>query len=154
MSLMPDPYVTSATINGNTITLKVKVNDFTRNEWVVISGQATQTNGAFTNFYEIRQVPDQPNGDQNDENDKNSRYISVTGTPTPHQFRKGEDISVFASVMRSWFTVLRDPTSQSVPLPNEVAGEGWTWSEARFSQVTGSQPASPPTAGDSSPQSS
>jgi hypothetical protein len=154
MSLMPDPYVTSATINGGKVTLKVLVNDFTASEWVVISGQATQTNGAFAIFNETQQVPAQPNGDPNDPYDKNNYYLTVDGAPNPHQFKTGEDVSVFASVRpvsKRWFTVMSEPATQQSGVTSqaagEVAGNGWTWKAAVVSQVPGDDSTSTATAG-------
>jgi hypothetical protein len=154
MSLMSDPYVTSAKITDGKIVLTVLVNDFAEpGVFLEISGQAIQTGGAFANFYDMQPVPP-ANGNPNDPKDKDNHYVYVTGAPSPHQFRKGEDVSVVTRVARIWLSVLgeqsqpqpSDPSqssessqsSQSSPDPTQPAGEGMTWNVKRFSQVNGS----------------
>jgi hypothetical protein len=57
---MPNAYVTSAKFTGGKIELTVVVDDYKSGGYVEISGQATQANGAFANFYNIEEVPPTP----------------------------------------------------------------------------------------------
>jgi hypothetical protein len=134
---MADPYVTSATITDGKITLSILVNAFTPGEYVEISVQATQTSGAFANFYDIQQVPAQPNGNQSDPNDKDNFYIYVTGAPTPHQFREDEDFSAFARLSKLWLTVLGADPETTKPTLGQAAPEGTKWTAKRVSQING-----------------
>jgi len=145
---MSDPYVTSATItNDGKIQLSVQVinaqdSNFTPGEYVEISGQATQTNGAFANFYDIQKIPAGPNGDENDPNDRDNYYIYVTGSPSPHKFRNDRDVSVIARVARLWLSVLKGQTQPQTPTRTSgldpTARAGAVWKVKTYSQINDS----------------
>ena len=137
---MSDPYVTSAKITNGRITLSVRVDDFKAGDYVEISGQATQTNGAFANFYDIQQVPTKPNVLANapnnpDADDKDHFYIYVTGAPSPHQFSNSHDVSAVVRAGRVWLTVLKGQALSGGI--GTTAGEGTTWIKKTFSQING-----------------
>jgi len=78
---------------------------FEANEYVEISGHATQSGGAFANIYEIAQVPT-ANGPESDP----SIDVTVESRST-NQFRKDQDITVVVRVAKVWVTVLGNPLS-------------------------------------------
>ena len=97
--------------------------------YVEISGQASQTGGAFANFYDIRQVPAKPEDDDH-------YYIYVQGKPLPHEFLDNEQVTVWLRVSRAWLSVLGQPDG-FVPL-GQTAGEGMTWDkELSVTQISG-----------------
>jgi branched-subunit amino acid aminotransferase/4-amino-4-deoxychorismate lyase len=98
MAAQANSYITSATINGNQLTFQVKVNDFESNDVIEITGQATQSGGAFAPISSIKTVPAKSNGDN---------YVEVTaGKMGEYPFRKDQDVTVFVRVSRVWVTVL------------------------------------------------
>ena len=98
---MSHPYVTNVTITGDQLTFQVQVDDFKPNSVIEISGQATQSGGAFAPISEIKTVPAQPNGD------KGEYYVDVTATRMgEYPFRDDQDVTVFVRVARVWVTVL------------------------------------------------
>ena len=129
-------YVTSAKITGGKIVLSVRLDAFNPNEYVEISGQATQINGAFANFYDIQQVPAEPNvpADPAVPGDKGHYDVYVTGAPSPHQFKGDQDVSVVARVATVWLTVL---AGQPPGYGGGLAPDGATWKEKTVSQMTG-----------------
>ena len=135
---MPEPYVTSATITGGKIVLTVRLDEFKPNEYVEISGQATQINGAFAYFYDIQQVPAKPNvlADPNVPNDTGHYDVAVTGAPSPHQFKGEQDVSVVARVARVWLTVMEWQQVMGY-VHGQPAPNGSTWKEKRVSQING-----------------
>lgn len=133
---MPDSYVTSATITNGKLELSVRVDDFTAGEYVEVSGQATQTGGAFANIYDIQQVPAEPNvpADPNITGDKPHFHIYVTGAPVPHQFMTEQDVTTVIRVAKVWLTVLGPPAG----VQPAKAGEGTTWDiQRRVSELAG-----------------
>ena len=131
---MPDSYVTSARVTNGKIQLSVRVDEFEASEYVELSGQATQTGGAFANIYDIQQVPATPNvpADPNVPNDTDHYYIYVTGAPIPHQFRNDQAVTVVMRVARVWLTVLGAPRG-----PQPETGD-LTWSKPlRVVQLAG-----------------
>jgi len=146
MSLMPESYVKSAMIKGGKIAVSVLVDDFKDYQFVEISGQATQTDGGFANFYEIAQIPAiaSPDG---------SLYVEVTATPIPpNRFRRDQDISVVLRVATIWLTVVgRQAVQQQAeqqqqqgqqqgqgPEPASMAYEGMIWDDVKkVSQLSG-----------------
>jgi hypothetical protein len=123
---MSDSYATNAQMTpGGQIELTVQLDDFTPEETVELSGQATQTGGAFANFYDIVQVPkDSTTGPDG----KEHYYVSVTTSPLPpHKFRKDQDVTVFLKAAKVWVTVLgagAGPTPMSSPTLTTTAGPG------------------------------
>jgi hypothetical protein len=113
---MPDSWVTDATLttdaqNVTQITLTVLVDGFETNKMVEISGHATQPNGAFANFYDIKQVPiPDANGDQ---------VIPVSTQPIPpNPFMEGQEITIALRVSKVWVTVLSPFQIEGQPLPD------------------------------------
>jgi hypothetical protein len=134
---MPDSYVTSATITDGKIQLSVRVDDFKPDEdataYIEISGQATQTGGAFANFYDIQQVPAKPNvlaTDPSVTDGKDHYYVYVTGAPIPHPFWSREDVTVVMRVARVWLTVLGAKPEAEGHQSSGRAVEGTTWPKA------------------------
>lgn len=130
---MPDSYVTCATVTNGMIKLSVSVDEFQPGDYVQITGQATQTCGAFATFYAIQQVPAERSTDPSDPANKEEHlYIWVTATPVPHKFSSDEDITAFLSVAECWLTVLGKPTASN---PGEtlsgLGGGGTTWGQPR-----------------------
>jgi hypothetical protein len=142
MSLVPPqplPYVDSATIKDKMIELSINVDDFDAGIYVEISGNATQTGGAFANFYDIRQVPTAPN----DPDDPSSphRYVFVSAHPLPpNNFREDQDVAVIIRLGRVWLTVLGKGQATQ-PEVAQPAGENTKWDQVRkVSQITGDSP--------------
>jgi len=133
-------------IKGGKIAVSVLVDDFKDYQFVEISGQATQTDGGFANFYEIAQIPAiaSPDG---------SLYVEVTATPIPpNRFRRDQDISVVLRVATIWLTVVgRQAVQQQAeqqqqqgqqqgqgPEPASMAYEGMIWDDVKkVSQLSG-----------------
>lgn len=128
---MPDPsnsYVTDATFNGGKITLTVRVDSFTAGDYVEISGHATQSSGAFANYYSIEEVPADPADPASPATPADAatpaspatpagtaappavytpKTVTVTADPVPPQrFLPSEDITVVVRVAKVWVTVL------------------------------------------------
>lgn len=134
---MPDSYVTEAAITNGQVQITVRVDAFQPSDYVEISGQATQTGGAFANFYDIRQVPAEPNApaDPDDPPGTAGHYqVNVSGAPIPHQFTE-EDVTVVIRVAKVWLTVLREPTGAQPS--GERIGDNVTWKEIRTAEMSG-----------------
>jgi len=127
----PHPYVISAKFTGGKLELGVLVDDFKSGGYVEVSGQATQTNGAFANFYNIEEVPDKPNVPADpsipDDPDHYCVYVSATPLP-PTKFSKDLDVAAVFRVARLWLTVLGEhgEVLGDQPPPQE-AGDGTMW---------------------------
>ena len=136
---MPYPYVDSAAISGDKIQLSVGVDNFNPGDYVEISGTASQTGGAFANFYDIQPVP----LTANDPDDPKSphRYIFVSAHPLPpNKFREDQDVTTVMRVGKVWLTVLgKDPTTTAEPeIPGDPAGNGAKWGVVRkVAEITG-----------------
>jgi hypothetical protein len=139
MSLMPIPYVNSATIKNNKVELSVELDASDSGTYVEISGSATQTGGAFANFYDIQQVPTA----SSDPGEPDKRYVSVSAHPLPpSHFRDDQDVTAVIRVAKVWLTVLGRgyATSQEYP-PPPPAQEGTKWDQVRkVSEITGDSP--------------
>jgi len=130
---MPYPYVTSAKFTGGQMTFSVLVGDFQGNEeeYVEISGYATQIGGAFANIYKIVPIPAKANGS----NDQPS--VDVTVDPSPaKKFRKDQDVTVAIRVSKVWVTVLRvKPQTGRQPEDtvdqSSLADDSTTWDDVR-----------------------
>lgn len=127
-------FVTSATIKDNKIALIVDVGAFDPNGAVEISGHATQSGGAFANFYDIQHVPATPTPDGH-------AYVEVTADPLPPRpFRKDQDVTVVLRVAKVSVTVLGESTqgSQLAQYQDQTAAEGTTWNQVReVSEING-----------------
>jgi hypothetical protein len=136
MPLMPDSYVTWAEITTDgKLQITVRVDAFQPKDYVEISGQATQTSGAFANFYDIQQVPAAPNApaDAGDPPGTVGHYeINVTGAPTPHQFKDGQAVTCVTRVSKLWLTVL----GRDSGVGTEVA-TGPKWKKVRYASLNG-----------------
>jgi hypothetical protein len=135
MPFMPpapsNPFVTSATIKNDMIELSIDVTDYSAGTYVEISGSATQTSGAFANFYDIQETPTEPNDPKDPEK---KRYVFVSAHPLPpNTFRADEDVTVVIRVGRAWLTVL----GKGLPGDTSTSGKGARWTRVlRTSQVT------------------
>jgi hypothetical protein len=136
---MSDSWVTSVRItNTGQLELNIQVDGFEPGRNVEISGQATQSGGAFANFYEIKPVPDKPNvPDLNNPNVSHYSVDVLTDPLPPHKFREDQDVSVVLRVSKVWLTVLgahREPSSVIEP-PGSV---DTTWDKiSRYSDLDG-----------------
>jgi hypothetical protein len=120
------PYVTSVKFAGGQLTFSVRVDDFQSDEeeYVEISGYATQTGGAFANIYNVATIPPKANG-TND-----PPPVDVTATPGPDKkFSKDQDITVAIRVSKVWVTVLGIGVASENQL--QTADDGTTWDTVR-----------------------
>jgi hypothetical protein len=120
MSLMSDSFVTSAELTtdatGTQIALTVQVDNFESGKTVEISGHATQGDGAFANYYVLKQVPDA------DPNNGGHKIVTVTTRPIPpSQFGQNQEVTVVLRVSMVWATVL-----QTQAAPSSTSGHT-TW---------------------------
>ena len=137
-------YVTNVTIKGGKIALSVLVDDFSPNDFIEISGYATQSGGAFANFYDIKPVPATPDSDGH-------MYVEVTAVPLPpNAFRKDQDVTVVLRAAKVWLTVLAEQQAQPYEPQAQKADEGTTWNNVRKVSEVHGDPAS--TQGGSSQQ--
>jgi hypothetical protein len=134
MPLMPNAYVTSAKFTGGKIELTVVVDDYKSGGYVEISGQATQTNGAFANFYNIKEVPPNPNLPANPSVPGDTLHygVVVSAVPLPgKKFRKNLDVTTIMRVARVWLTVLEKNQASG------AAVEGTTWNKVKIVSSVG-----------------
>jgi len=125
---MSHPYVISAEIKGNFIEIGVDASNYKAGDYIEISGHATQTGGAFANFYAIKEVDDP------------SISVPVQAQPLPpNQFRASEDVSIVVRVGKVWLTVLGRTWDKR---EGETAGNGTRWDQLRkWSEVNRSSDA-------------
>ncbi len=127
---MPRPFVKSATISGNVMELTVELDHPDSGSYVEVSGSATQTGGAFANFYDIKQAT-------SGLTDPNGPYptVNVSANPLPpNKFRADEDVTFVIRISRVWLTVLGSQGSTSTSDTTgqgTQAGEGTTWDQVR-----------------------
>jgi hypothetical protein len=138
MSLMPIPYVNSAAIKNDKIELSVELDASDSGTYVEISGSATQTGGAFANFYDVQQVPTT----SSDPGEPDKRYVSVSAHPLPpNHFRDDQDVTAVIRVAKVWLTVLGRGYTTSQENPPPPAQEGTKWEQVRkVSEITGDSP--------------
>jgi hypothetical protein len=134
---MTHPYVTNVTLKNNQIVLTIQVDEFSPGEPLEISGQITQSGGAFATIYTIAEVPTTPNGDNGE------YYLVVVADPIPpHRFRQDQDVTVFLRVAKVSVTVLVEEQPEpgqppvrgkvvSSPDQAELAEETTTWNNIR-----------------------
>jgi len=123
-----NPHVISATFRDGRITFLVDVSDFKPLDGIEISGQATQSGGAFANIYTIARVPATPNGYNGE------YYVDVTADPIPSSpFRQDQDVTIFMRVSKASVTVLGNNTSQAGVSLGQTAYAGTTWDQVRWS---------------------
>src|SRR5215471_13362110 len=123
---MPHPYVTSAQIKNNFIEIGVEADDYEPGSYIEVSGHATQTGGAFANFYDIKEVPAPVPGRDGDKH--SDVYVQAHPLP-PNQFKANEDVSIVIRVGKVWLTVLGRTYNPN--LEGLAAGEGTTWDQLR-----------------------
>lgn len=122
---MPPPYVTrvSSSAANSDITFTVLLDgleeNVTEEEFIEITGAATQVGGAFAMINRIVRAP-------TNVDDKGTGSVDVTATPSPdRKFRQDLDVTVFLRVSRVWVTVLgkgqadRDPKHPDPIRPGE-----------------------------------
>jgi hypothetical protein len=98
---MSHGFVTGASAKNGQITFSVEVDDFDANEYIEISGNATQAGGAFADIHAIAQIPATAGGASG------KPSVDVTVEPLSEQkFNDNEDITVFIQVAYVWVTVL------------------------------------------------
>jgi len=114
---MSHGFVTSATLQNGKITFSVGVYEFKAGEPVEISGYATQTNGAFVNIYQIKQVPDMADP-----------AVDVTVDPqSGQQFSQDDEITVVIRAAKVWVTVLGSTQPVGVGPESVPPGGPITW---------------------------
>ena len=115
---MSHGFVTSATLQNGKITFSVGVYEFKAGEPVEISGYATQTNGAFVNIYQIKQVPDMADP-----------AVDVTVDPqSGQQFSQDDEITVVIRAAKVWVTVLGStPPQEGLGAETRSADASITW---------------------------
>ena len=111
-------FVTKVTLQNDTITFSVGVYGFDAGEPVEISGYATQTNGAFVNIYQIKQVPDMADP-----------AVDVTVDPqSGQQFSQDDEITVVIRAAKVWVTVLGStPPQEGLGAETRSADASITW---------------------------
>ena len=132
---MPHPYVTSAEIKDGMIWIGVEADEYPAGSWIEISGHATQTGGAFANFYDIQPVPDPTTEDSRDGKPHSDVYVKAHPLP-PSKFKLTEDVTIVVRVGKVWLTVLGrtyNPSEKGL-----AAGNGTKWDQLReWSEVSG-----------------
>jgi len=127
---MAHPYVTSATIKGNYIEIGVEADNYKVGDYIEISGQATQSGGAFANFYDIKEVEDTAATTTIGDDGQKHYNVYVKAHPLPpNQFKLSEDVTIVIRVGKVWLTVLGrpyDPREEGL-----AAGNGAKWDELR-----------------------
>ena len=127
---MSHGFVTGASAKNGQITFSVEVDDFEDNEYIEISGNATQVGGAFADIHAIAQVSAPASG----VSDK--PYVDVTAESLSQQgFSDQEAITVFIQVAYVWVTVLGPGTG--VTGGTQQPG---TWADVRKVSEIGGQP--------------
>jgi hypothetical protein len=117
---MARPYVSAVTFIGGEIVLTVLLDEDLAGQRVEISGYATQSSGAFVNFYDIQPVSASPDG---------SVVMYVKATPgAPFIF--GDDVTVSLRASKLWFTVLTLEKGFTPRDPSAPAEDGTTWNNA------------------------
>jgi hypothetical protein len=129
---MSHGFVTGATVKNRKITFSVMSEDFETDEWLEISGNATQAGGAFADIHAIVQVSAPASGA------KPSVDVTVD-VPHGQDFDNGKDVTVFIQVAYVWVTVLG-------PGPAKVGDTvvPGTWANIKLVSEIGSKPYIPP----------
>jgi hypothetical protein len=96
------PYVQNAAIVNNLIEITVVFDYAETDSYAEISGSATQSSGAFANFYDIKKVTPAPTGADDDH-----PTASVSAHPLPpNNFVAGEDVTFVIKVAKVWLSIL------------------------------------------------
>jgi hypothetical protein len=116
-------------IKNGSIELTVELDHLDSGSYVEVSGSASQTGGAYANFYDVAEVP----ANLSDPRGPNpSVTVSAHALP-PHKFRKDQDVTCVIRTGKVWLTVLA-PQGTEVPLRTTVppgAEEGTRWDVIR-----------------------
>jgi hypothetical protein len=131
---MPFPYVESATIQNNVIELTLEFDHPDSGSYVEVSGSATQPNGAYANFYAIREVtpglsdPSGPNP-----------TVTVRANPvSQYQFDPTQVITFVIAAAPKWLTVL-GPGVGNPKTAEETWDKVLRWSQVTSGSSDGSQ---------------
>jgi hypothetical protein len=131
MPLMPDPlsnpYVRSARISNGLIEMTVELGPSDAGSYVEVSGSATQTGGAFANFYGIGEAtidPASPSG-------PNPTVKISAHTLPPNKFWNDEDVTFVIRVAKVWLTVLGPNAVGLNPATKGPAVDGTTWDQIK-----------------------
>ena len=127
------PYADSVSVMGNQITLRVEITDFKATDGgLEISGQVTQTGGAFANFFEIVDIATATSGDNGE------LFVDMTATKMgEYPFRDDQDVTVFVRVSRVWVTVLGSQGQAATEVAGHEAGDGAMWDQLRRRSTVG-----------------
>lgn len=123
------PFVTSAMIKNGSIELTVELDHLDSGSYVEVSGSASQTGGAYANFYEVKEVP---KGFSDTSGPNPSVTVSAHALP-PNNFRKEQDVTCVIRTGKVWLTVLA-PQGTELPLKTTIppgAEEGTEWNVIR-----------------------
>jgi hypothetical protein len=126
---MPHPFVTTASVKNDLIEITVEFDYSDSGSYVEVSGSATQSGGAFANFYDIAETTPGLTGPTGA-----FPTVSVSAHPLPpNKFRKDEDVTFVIRVAKVWLTVLgpQGSTSSSAEGPGVPADQGTMWNVLR-----------------------
>jgi hypothetical protein len=125
---MPHPFVTTATVKDDLIEITVEFDYSDSGTYVEVSGSATQSGGAFANFYDIAETTPGLTGPTGA-----FPTVNVSAHPLPpNNFRKDEDVTFVIRVSKVWLTVLGPQGSTtSTEDPGVPADQGTTWNVVR-----------------------
>jgi hypothetical protein len=124
---LDNPYVRSATINNGLIEMTVELGPPDAGSYVEVSGSATQTGGAFANFYGIGEAKvdlASPSGSNP------TVKISAHALP-PNKFRNHEDVTFVIRVAKVWLTILGPNPLGLNPATKGPAVDGMTWDQIK-----------------------
>jgi hypothetical protein len=115
-------------IKNGLIELTVEFDRLDSGSYVEVSGSASQTGGAYANFYDVAKVP----ADLSDPNGENpSVTVSAHALP-PGKFMKDQDVTCVIRTGKVWLTVLgRQATSAEQGVTDLTAGENTTWDDVK-----------------------
>jgi hypothetical protein len=110
------PYVQTAAIVNNLIEITVVFDYADTDSYAEISGSATQSSGAFANFYDIKKVTPAPAGALDDH-----PTASVSAHPLPpNNFVTNQDVTFVIKVAKVWLTVLGPDPKFDPNIPGQV----------------------------------
>jgi hypothetical protein len=92
-----------------------------------VSGSATQTSGAYANFYDIKEATPGLTG-------PTGPYPTVTASAhplPPNKFKNNEDVTFVIRVSKVWLTVLGPNQGSYTASAGSVAEEGTTWNQLK-----------------------
>ena len=131
---MPYPFVKCAVIQNGAIQLTVELDYPDSGSYVEVSGSATQSGGAYANFYDIQEATSgltDPSGPH--------PTVTVSAHPLPpNNFKVDEDVTTVVRVSKVWLTVLGPGAGPYGPYTDgNKPPDGTTWDKLKeFSHVT------------------